>query len=303
MEHATIIVGWDGSGPSRRALEWAMQRPAATGAQIVLVSVVDDGAFEHPFRDDEQIAAAAESVELAAANAQAATSSYEVRAVLRRGDRLDVLRGLSGPEVLLVVGTRARHRARLRYDWSVGARLAATAHGPVAIVPDTVPRGPGSVVAGVDDTEACWPAVVFAAEEAGLRRASLHLIHAWREPTVWQELSAPSDEFVDELSRTHEHIVRDMADRVREDFPELHVVAEAVHEGPARAILSATPAPELIVVGSRERSGHGRLLLGSVGHDLLLNLDVPVVVVRPTPSAASRVDDVRETPKPTTTEE
>ncbi|MCY7325873.1 MAG: universal stress protein, partial [Microbacteriaceae bacterium] len=38
----TIVVGVDGSTPSRRALEWGVRRAASTGSEVLLVNVVDD---------------------------------------------------------------------------------------------------------------------------------------------------------------------------------------------------------------------------------------------------------------------
>jgi hypothetical protein len=45
----------------------------------------------------------------------------------------------------------------------------------------------------------------------------------------------------------------------------------------ARSLAEGSPA--LVVVGSQGRRLVGRALLGSVSHEVLLNLDAPVVVV------------------------
>lgn len=279
MSITDIIVGWDGSAPSRRALEWALQRPSDPATRILLVTVVDDSPAERAIISDERVQDAMQSAEIAAANAQRAHPHRDIHAVLRRGTTLQVLREYSTPEKLLVVGTHARHGARLRYGWSLGARLAGHAHGPVAVIPDTALELRSGIVAGVDDTPGSFAAADFAADEAEARGVTLHLVHAWQEPPVWQDAYAPSDEFLEDLARIHDAVARDVAEQIRAEHPMLTVRADAVRGTAAHAILNADPAPELVVVGSRGIRGLGRLLLGSVSHDLLLNLDIPAIVV------------------------
>ncbi|WP_175494358.1 universal stress protein [Herbiconiux ginsengi] len=276
------VVAWNDSVESRTALAWAADRAghAPAGQEVVLVRVLDEvSLIPGTTIGPEDFDAARRNVDDAARLMARERPDARVSSQIVIGDVLNALRRYTDPETLVVVGTQARTYPHFRFAWSIGARLAATALGPVAIVPRHVTGDRSTVVAGIDGSATSTRAALFAAAEARLRGVPLHLLHVWLEPPVWQADYAYDDDSLTILSRDHETIVRDTARVVERNFPDLAVTAETVRGPTARTLLDASPLPELVVVGCRSRSAMNRLVLGSASHELVLNLDVPVIVV------------------------
>ncbi|WP_291048657.1 universal stress protein [Herbiconiux sp.] len=276
------VVAWDDSVESRTALVWATERArlAAAGQELVLVRVIDEiSLIPGTTIAAEEFDAASTAVAEEAARIARELPAARVSSQVVIGDTLDTLRRYTDPTTLLVVGTEARTHPHFRFTWSIGARLAATALGPVAIIPRHVTGTRSGIVVGVDGSETSTRAALFAAEEASLQSVPLHIIHVWLVPPVWQADYVYDDFTLDMLGEEHEAIVHDAAAAVRRARPGLVVKAEAVRGSTVRALLDASPLPQLVVVGCRSRSAVNRFVLGSASHELILNLDVPVVIV------------------------
>ncbi len=281
------VVAWDATDESRAAVTWALARARHLehGHEFVLAHVIDDNTYVPgkafgPGHYDTAGSPTADDV--AAVQEQLPNGRVSSQIVI--GDPLTSLRRFTDPSTLLVVGTEARTGAHFRFAWAIGTRLAATALGPVAVIPQQVTGIRSGVVAGIDGSETSIRAALFAAAEANRRRESLRLINAWLEPPIWQEPLVFDNEYIDEdyfqtVARQHEELVTDAAAIVHRSFPDLAVTAEEVRGHIVRSLLNASPLPSLVVVGCRSRNAWNRFVLGSVSHELLLNLDTPVVVV------------------------
>ncbi|MFF9202782.1 universal stress protein [Streptomyces sp. NPDC014986] len=132
------------------------------------------------------------------------------------------------------------------------------------------------ITAGVDGTGESLAALAWAAREAVRRDLPLRVVHAWR---------FEAHDGVDTGDRAAQRQwVRDAADEaartVRERHPKLAVTVD-VPEGDAVDTLSGAAADaEMLVLGSR---GHGRImgfLVGSVGQQVIVGAERPVVFVR-----------------------
>lgn len=266
-------VACDLSHASTTALEWAVARARRVHGALELVAVLDD-------------VLTADGAELVPADAVAALEDVvEAVRTTHPGVRVSgrVVHGFVIPALaretamdrLLVIGTAPRRAPRLGSGWSYGARVATVAHGPVAIVPNSRVARRSGVVVGVDGSPASWAAVLFAAEEAERTAQPLRIVHGGE------------DRGGAEVARVrladHERTIRDVARRLRDARPTATARPELVLSSapPARALLHGEPAPALVVIGSRGVTGWSRLLVGSVGHDVLAALDVPVVVACP----------------------
>ncbi|MEN0083386.1 MAG: universal stress protein [Leifsonia sp.] len=119
------------------------------------------------------------------------------------GDRLEELRRFSRPDNLVVVGTGQRSGPRARYHWSLGARLAATARGAVAVVPALPEEGRTSVVVGVDGSEVSLKAARFAAREARRLGHELVVVHSWLDPLVSVSGAVSEGPLLGELEEEH----------------------------------------------------------------------------------------------------
>jgi nucleotide-binding universal stress UspA family protein len=138
-----IVVGIDGSGHSRRALEWAMKEAARRQAPLTVITVHPAmvGHFGGTANDPQD----PERTERARASAQTETDkvlsgldgphpvSVTVRAV--HGFPVqELIRASSGADIIVLGSRGAGGFARLLLG-SVSAQVAAHAHCPVVIVP------------------------------------------------------------------------------------------------------------------------------------------------------------------------
>ncbi|MFJ3099725.1 universal stress protein [Streptomyces hydrogenans] len=138
-------------------------------------------------------------------------------------------------------------------------------------------RHPGSVVAGVDGSEAALSAALWAAEEAFLRRSALFLVHATDTDALARYLFQAE---IDESRRTGREVLDRAAEAVSAHHPEVTVVKELSDRPPSEALRRAAALSGTIVIGHRGRGGFASLLLGSVGLRTAAIASTPVVVVR-----------------------
>jgi nucleotide-binding universal stress UspA family protein len=146
----------------------------------------------------------------------------------------------------------------------------------------------GTIVVGVDGSEASHEALRWAAEEAGLRSASLVAVHAWSfvpaqpigDPGM---LAMPAGDLPGQLSAE-----RDAAQTGFDQAIEEALGAEAgveverkLVEGEAGdALVAESKDATLVVVGSHGRSGFKAAILGSVSRHVVAHAACPVVVVK-----------------------
>ncbi|MHB8680823.1 MAG: universal stress protein [Acidimicrobiales bacterium] len=161
---------------------------------------------------------------------------------------------------------------------------------------EPIPSGP-RVVVGVDGSEASQAALVWALEEARLRGAVLHVVHAWQYPfelaAGTYAVPAPAGEM-----RLWAEQVLDDAMAAAEVDPSSAVVRQT-ENGPAVTVLmEAARGAELLVVGTR---GHNRitgLFLGSVSQYLAVHAPCPVMVVHGPDEIVHETPALTVTPEP-----
>jgi nucleotide-binding universal stress UspA family protein len=269
------VVAWDGSGPSETAVNWAAEREAFGGDHLVLSTVVSDPTAAGELRD-----AVGRRLENRAELLRQAHAGLYVTTELSWGDPYEELLSTSRLAVLLVVGSRRPQGTAHRYGWSLGARLAATASCPVAVVPEFPGSNDDRIVVGVDDDGGVSAAAArFAAMAADGRGSDLHVVHAWTEPPAAEAAHLPDEQFLDALRQEHDRILSDAVAPLSGDFPSLRIRNDLVHGWPAWALLERAGGADLLVVGRRSFDKVQRLLLGSVCHTVVLNTGVPTIVV------------------------
>ena len=265
------IVGWDGSAPAQAAVDWAVLRVAGRSDALLIVSVVDD-----TFLDADEVetrwAVAVSTFALAevAARLRAAHRELHVDTAVAVGEPAEILNEYAGADSLIVVGSEHSHTDDYWYSSRLGARLAATASGAVAVIPVADLRGRSGVVVGIGGANEPLAVILFAAELAHVRGEDVRLVYARPDHGGGSDAaSSDSDEAV--LDRAQIAIAR--------AFPTLAVHRRIEHTTPAAALLLGARDASLIVVGARRPGVARRLFLGSVSHTLVNNAPCPTIVV------------------------
>jgi nucleotide-binding universal stress UspA family protein len=123
------------------------------------------------------------------------------------------------------------------------------------------------ILVGIDGSDRALDAARWAAHEAALRGASVHLVSAWEIPTALYGVGI-TDEEVDGLIIGAEQC--------------LEAARKAVEEIATQVLVRAAEGAALLVVGSRGLGSFRELVLGSVGHYCAQHAPCPVVIVRGT---------------------
>ena len=145
---------------------------------------------------------------------------------------------------------------------------------------DATPR----IVAGIDDSEHSREILGFARREAAERGAQIEVVWAWGPgevpPPEWEARLDPY--------AVQSWAQAQLEERIAEVMPaDLRVIARAVNDDPATALVDASERAELLVVGARGRGGFLGLRLGSVSGKVLGRTACPVAVVRPVTARAA----------------
>jgi nucleotide-binding universal stress UspA family protein len=268
--NATYYIGVDGSGPSRAALRWGVRRAAERNAAVVLVNTVDDewGLVGRDAAADAERQARALLGEEFERVAALGTGVPLTTRVVHGGTSWELAR-LPEPEDLLIVGTHKTGFLRGRVLGSRSVQIASAARCSVAIVPDTTLESRHDVVVGVDGSDGALAAVRTGAREADRLDQDLLLVHA---------PSGRSDA-AEERSPQSARLLLDAAAVASATAKRITVRRRVAHRDPAEALLDASFDAALLILGVSSRHAD-HALIGSVTHDVLMNINVPVLIAR-----------------------
>ncbi|MFF5262377.1 universal stress protein [Actinomadura viridis] len=272
-----VLVGYDGSKESERALRWAAQE-----ARLRRLPLTVCHAWRWPYPvshiDYEGVAIvkrmAGHLLDHGVMLAERMAPTVKVRGRLGDGPAYGALLHEAEGAELIVVGSHERE------DLAVGStslQLPARARRPVAVVRASGARR-GEVVAGVDGSPGGDAALAFAYEEAALRGWRLRAVYGCREPAaVGGDLSVFED--LDRLRQLcGERLERSVAPwRVK--YPYVETRTSLVVEPPREALFEAAREADLVVVGNRGAGGVAALHLGATSGALLQHAPCSVAVV------------------------
>lgn len=289
MDIHKIVVGVDGSAPSRAAVTWACGEAAALDVALTVAHVVDDDwSTIGSWMLEELRADAARLVERESESARKLAPELTVDALVLHGRPIAELARLSHANTLLVVGT---HKSGFHYGRASGAKslqLANLAAGPIAVVPESTVRFRNGIVVGVDLSPTGLEAIDLAAAEAARRGAELTLVRASTGATPSELLDDERQDWRARIDQTARRVLASGLERARKTCPDATIRSRVVRRPAGAALNEAARTAELLVIGAsrrHERPGS----LGSVAYDVLLNLTSPVVVViEPSASATDR---------------
>lgn len=278
-----VVVGVDGTTKDERAVDWAADEAAGTGARLHVLycfPVLPQGLGVTPSVDVAEFGA-----DIAGRARDRALVRYPELTVTTEVIVEDPAVGLvraSHHAHAVVIGARGLGGIAGRLLGSVSQKVAAHATGPVVVVRDAPAAADGPVVVGVDPIDTDAHVLEFAFAQATRRGVPLRLVHA-REPRP----AGVDDPRVDRLlSQVGEHqamLLAELAEDWSARHPEVAVDVREVTRHPVEALTAEGADACLLVVGSRGRRGLTGLRLGSVARGVLHEAPV-VAVVRVAPA-------------------
>lgn len=275
----SILVGIDGSERGLTALEWAAQRAEREGEQLTLIAVVDP---------DEASAAGADMLTAFSLAQRVLGEAHEVvrgrhpgvqvDSTVAQGKIVDRLVDAADKHDLVVLGTHHGAGNDITLGAARGLRISVSTHTPTVVVPsdwDAQAKGSGVVVAvGTDDSSDS--ALEFAAREAQRRDLPLTLVSVWAVSAMMRGHAGAEGAGGARRQAALDERVR----HLEEEYPALQVSGRAVEgSSPAHVLLGCSKGSDLLVLGTHSRGALGRAMFGSVTHAVLLNPNVPTVVV------------------------
>lgn len=303
--YTSILVPYDGSAPSARALPVAAALAARTGASVQLAVVHDPSAYipfvpgevAIPVFDQELVQAhrTRDQQVLDAAVAHLQQQGVRASGVLLDGTIVEALEEhlVAAKADLVVMTTHGRSGfERLRLG-SVATAFLTRATVPVLLVrgagsehPDDSPPLPaGALLCTLDGSkfaEEVLPHARTFAEAVGLR---LHLVavtvpHAISMAPFGTEALLADDSAL----AAEEHVREEYLQRVAATCPAGTTVQAITDMSVARGILDVAESDECgaIAMATHGRGGFKRLVLGSVADEVIRHMHKPVLVFRPT---------------------
>ncbi|QSB16510.1 universal stress protein [Natronosporangium hydrolyticum] len=287
VEELPIVVGVDGSEPSRAACRWAATEARLRGHPLELVYGYIGPALAVPLmappydwlppamqEEAEELVAQA----VAQVREQEPTVQVTGRAVAGAPNQLLV--DLSAEAYQVVVGHRGHGGFRSLLLGSVASTVAAHAHAPVVVVRPGVDHAQlrdAPVVVGVDGSATAQAALSFAFEEAELRSVPVHAVHVYQVPLMPSRADEVDPARVERAERQR---LRQWVQPIRDKYPHVTVEEKLLTGQPSERLVDAAERAGLLVIGSRGRGGFKGMLLGSVSQQVIRHAEGPVAVVR-----------------------
>ena len=284
-----IVVGVDGSPPSKVAVDWAARDAAMRDVALKLVYVLNPpvvmafpdvpmppGYIEWQEEEGRRLLESAAKT----ADDAVAGSRVEVTSEMLSGPSVPALVDLSTEAQLIVVGSHGRGPVARGLLGSVSTGLVHHSHCPVAVIRDEDPLIPhplkAPVVVGVDGSPASEKALAIAFEEASFRGVDLVAVHSWSDTGVFEFPGADWST----LQSMGEETLGERLSGGSERYPDVLVRRVVAADHAARQLIEQSEQAQLLVVGSHGRGGFAGMLLGSVGTSVVHAARVPVIVAR-----------------------
>ena len=278
-----ILVAYDGSPDSQRALEWAATESlrARTPIQVLVVNEVPPPAWG----DAAGMAIVTEgfvldsSVLLDRAKAYLAEAGISTPTIQQRSGHVvgELLRAAASASTV-VIGSRGHGRAGEALLGSVSQHVARHATCPVVVVREPHDGDARRIVVGIDGSQTSAAALDYACRRAEATGETVVAIHGWhvRAPStdVWNSKPRSVE------SADRELLLAESVAGVRADHPDVRLEQEVVPVAPDQCLVDASAGASLVVVGSRGRGFFSGMLLGSVSQAVLHRASCPVAVVR-----------------------
>ena len=280
-----ILAATDFSTRSHRALRRAGLVARCCAADLTLVHVVDDDQPEDLVELERR---EADRILTGQVAATAELQGTRCRSMVVTGDPFDgILRTASSIQAGLVV--MGSHRRQLLRDIFVGTtveRVLRTGPHPVLMVNNDVQQPYRTALAAVDMSEPSAHAIRVARTAGFVAEDGLAVVHAFDslgrgKLTVAGVNRSSIDAYV---AREHQEAAEELAAFLTANGLEARTMSLRVEEGGAFEVIARAVEdlrPDVLVMGTRARSGVSKMLLGSVAEEALRRLDVDILAVPP----------------------
>jgi nucleotide-binding universal stress UspA family protein len=278
-----VLVGFDGSPASERALRWAVGE-----ARLRRLPLTVCHAWHWPYPVPPSGPEALETARKMAQHvldkgmfiAREVSPRTPTQGRLAAGPAPAMLVNQSKNASLAVIGTYGEGAFAGLSTGSSAVQLPAYAHCPVIVVRCIADRS-RPVVVGVDGSAASDAALAFGFEEAALRGQPLRAVFGCWEPDAIASaemgmITDPAELRVMAAGRLERTV-----SPWREKYPYVDAETALAMRTPRHALLEAAADAALLVVGGRGLGGVEGLRLGAVSSAMLQHAPCSVAIVRP----------------------
>lgn len=281
-----VVVGYDGSDGSERALLWAADEARLRGLTLDVITVwdeptVDVGMGAGGVVDPSLAEVLEQRAQETAAQGGALAGDIEVRSHAVPGPAAAALVERSREADLLVTGSHSKRGVAEILLGSTSAQVATHAACPTIVVRPKAATNQRVAVA-IDGSPEGGRALDFAFDEASRRGWTLRVIHAWDVHVVGFDVddsTYPAGGILDEVKDAETRLSSEVLSGHRDRYPDVTIEVHVARGHADRVVLDASGDCDLLVVGSRGHGGFASLLLGSVSHRVLHHADCSVAVV------------------------
>lgn len=280
-----VVVGYDGSPASQRALVWAAAVSRACGDALKIVHAVELDIV--PSRRGYALKPLKPSLEMVAETVVGGPSTWpgtplarsRVRAVHAFGGPTAELVDASMTADIVVLGTRGHGRARSALVGSVSCAVVARAYCPVVVLHSVSHPAPGArrevPVPGPECEVVC--AVRVGADSAQVNRverivsAAARLARACEAPLRLVTVEKDADGAPGSGS--------DAAEVLARSHPGLAVSAQTMLGDPVEVLTRTSRDCGLLVIGAPRQHGSAAVLAGTTAHRVIHDATRPVMLV------------------------
>ncbi len=278
-----VIVGVDDSAGSEAAVRWAAREAALLGVALHVVRAYT-WALQYPWASptDRHIEANLQRVSEkitrhAMDQARTCAPDLEIRHTVVEAQAPNYLEQLADSAAMIVVGSHHLGLLGRATLGSVSAAVAARASCPVIVV--CGPAGANAelpkVVVGLDPIHGAQEVLSFAFEYAARHDLPLQPVMCWHPDGLaraqWRAQPRPPE-------RAYLWLSQALAGW-QERYPTVSADAVIELDHPVAALVSASTAQDLLIVGRHGNRAHFGSFLGSVSQGVLHHASCPVAVV------------------------